>query len=163
MSNNNTTIILDTEKKATPIEIIFLYLSYLPLFIVSLALCLTAAFIYLRYQKPVFKNTALMYVKPDDKTGGSIRGASGSGDLIDAAMLGGGKRVNLENEIELIKSRSLMQRVVEKNNLNIQYYSIGKVNTLETNEDDVPFTFKVIRVKDSTNTYAIRVRKINNS
>ena len=131
MSKFDNSIILEAEKKTTPIELFYHYVSYTPLFIVSIALALSIAFIYLRYQQPLFSNSTTVLVKADEKSGGSIRGF-GSGDLIDAAMMGSNKRVNMDNEIELLKSRSLMQRVIYKNKLNIQLFFLDRYYILHT-------------------------------
>ena len=72
MAKNDNILVIDSEKKVTPTEVLFMYLSYLPLFIVSLALCITASYIYVRYLVPKYKNNATILVKSDDKNGGSI-------------------------------------------------------------------------------------------
>ena len=126
MPKFENSIILDSEKKASFSEVLYLYLSYLPLFIVTVSLALTAAYVYLRYQTPEYKNTTSIVVKADDKSSGSIRGVAAGGDLIDAAMFGGAKRINLENEIELLRSTSLLEKVVQKNNFNIQTIYLAK-------------------------------------
>ncbi len=160
MSKFDNSIILESEKKASITEVLFLYLSYLPLFIVSNTLCVTFAFIYLRYQKAEFRNATSILVKADEKSGGSIRGSGGS-DLIDAAMLGNSKRVNLENEIELLKSNMLMQKVVLKNKFNIQYYTVGRVVTTESHESELPFKVTITKVPNYGKTIVFGIKKLS--
>lgn len=152
MSSNNNLVILDSENKTSPAEVFFAYLSYLPLYIVSLTLCIAGSLIILRYVPNKYKNTATLLVKGDEKAGASRGG--GSTDIIDVAMFGG-KKVNLENEVELIKSKLLLERVVTKNQFNVQFYSEGKVNTREVYYKSLPFSIVFDSVKDSSRTYDI--------
>ena len=161
MQNFEKSILLNSEKKVSFSEILFLYLSYLPLFIVSVSLALTVAFIYLRYQTPEFKTSTSIVVKADDKSSGSIRGAAAGGDLIDAAMFGGAKRINLENEIELLRSTSLLERVVQKNRYNIQYYVVGRVVTTEIFELEFPAKVNILALPDSTRTINFGIKNLN--
>ena len=75
-NNNNNVLIIDSENKTSPAEIFFIYLSYLPLYIVSLTLCIAGALIILRYIPNKYKNTATLLVKGDDKAGASRGGSS---------------------------------------------------------------------------------------
>ena len=156
-NNNNNVLIIDSENKTSPAEIFFVYLSYLPLYIVSLTLCIAGALIILRYIPNKYKNTATLLVKGDDKAGAS-RGGN-STDLIDVAMFGG-KKINLENEVELLKSRILLEKVVNKNHYNVQYYSEGKVISKEVYYKTLPIIIDFSFAKDSSRVYDLNFRKI---
>lgn len=112
--------------KLTPREIIFKYIVYLPLFIFSVGICLTVAYIYLRYQIPYYSSSIQLLIK-DDK--GSRSG--GNTDALDELILFKSK-VNLSNEIEVLKSASLMVKVVKQLNLNTQYIVEGNLKRTET-------------------------------
>src|SRR5688572_31177711 len=102
-------------------DLLFKYLRFLPLFIISIALSLLVAYIYLRYTNPIYASSGALIVKDDNGTSGS-----GSTDrfqqlfVLDNSM-------NLKNEIEIIKSWSLLKRVVENLNLNFTYLVVGKI------------------------------------
>jgi len=49
--------------KFSPADILFKYLAFLPLFIVSLALCIAGGMIYLRYTTPKYTSSVQMLVK----------------------------------------------------------------------------------------------------
>src|SRR6186713_1771589 len=90
-------------------DLLFKYLRFLPLFIISIALALLVAYIYLRYTSPVYSSSGALIVKDD--------GASGSsGDRFQQLFVLDGS-MNLKNEIEIIRSRTLLKTVVENLNL----------------------------------------------
>lgn len=129
------------------------YLSFWPLFIISIAVCVGAGIIYLRYAVPMYKATALVFVK-NDKSGGST-------DLIQTAITGDPIRSNLDNEIQLMKSASLMERVVTKNEFNISYYFVGKVRNTDLYLD-APFRLIPIFIKDSSSATSITIFNTDN-
>jgi uncharacterized protein involved in exopolysaccharide biosynthesis len=91
-----------------------------------------------------------------------IKGASNekatSNDLIESAI-SGKREVNLNNEILVIKSASLMERVVAKNNFNINYFKQGKI--LKTDIYlDVPFRLIPKTTKDN-NSISISLKNLD--
>jgi len=137
-----------------------LYLSYLPLFIVSLALCITASYIYVRYLVPKYKSSVGVLVKSDEKSGGgSSRGSNNGGDLIDAAVFGG-KKVNLDNEIELMRSKVFLKTVVEKNGFNVRCFQEGNVKKSEVYGASMPFQVLFQSVLDSNKEISFTLKDI---
>src|SRR4051794_16693113 len=114
------------KQKTSPRELIFKYIIYLPLFIFSIGVCLTVAYIYLRYQIPYYSSSINLLIK-DDK--GSRGG--GNTDALDELVLFKSK-VNLANELEVLKSATLMEKVVRELNLNTQYVVEGNLKRTET-------------------------------
>lgn len=110
-------------------------LVYWPVFVVSALLCVAVAYIYLRYTTPKYMVYAKVLVKDDKKTGGS-----GEGQLLQELGLQS-SAVNVENETEIFKSRSLMQKVVADRQLNIHYFAPGRVKTSEYYYKDLPYSF----------------------
>ena len=51
--------------KLSPKEIIFKYIIYLPLFILTLGISITVAYIYLRYQIPYYSSSISLIIKDD--------------------------------------------------------------------------------------------------
>ena len=111
-------------------EQFFIYLNYWIWFVLSLSIVLPSAFFYLRYSVPVYKSTTTILVK-DDKKGGMASELSAFSDL---GMLTGAKS-NVDNEIEILKSRTLIESTVKELNLNISYYKFGIVKTIEIYKD----------------------------
>ena len=82
------------------------YLPYWPMFILAVILAGVAAFFYLRYTTPIYEATASILIK-DEKKGNEDSKMVESLDLISSKKI-------VENEIEVIQSRSLMEDVVKK-------------------------------------------------
>ena len=106
-------------------EIVYKYIVFLPLFIVSVSISLTVAYINLRYKVPIYSSSISLLIK-DDK---SSRG--GGEDLILENLTTYKKKTNLANEIEMIKSNSMLCRVVRILNLNWQYFNEGNIKRVE--------------------------------
>lgn len=98
------------------------YLDYWRWFALSVVLCVFGAFLYLRYTTPQFSASTTILVK-DEKKGGMLSELSAFSDL----GIGGGIKSNLDNEVEILKSRTLVERTVKKLELNVSMTSKGNV------------------------------------
>ena len=99
-------------------ELLFRYLIHWPWFVVSVLFCVICAFAYLKVATPVYNVSATVLIK-DDKKGGSANMASelekmGLGGMVNSTS-------NVDNEIEVLKSKSLALEVVEQLNLYVSY------------------------------------------
>jgi tyrosine-protein kinase Etk/Wzc len=107
-------------EKDTPIrevslkEVLWKYLAKWPWFIAGIALSFAVSFLYLYYTTPLFEANATILIKDDSKGGGGLNEISAFEDL---GIIN--RKSNLENEIEILRSRSLMIRVVQELKLNI--------------------------------------------
>jgi uncharacterized protein involved in exopolysaccharide biosynthesis len=135
-------------------DLLFKYLRFLPLFIISIALALLVAYIYLRYTTPNYATSGALIVKDDNGT------SANSGDrfqqlfVLDNSM-------NLKNEIEIIRSRPLLKRVVENLNLNLTYYVVGKIK--ESNiYTACPFRVQALQIADSNISFTLHIKIENN-
>nr|MBA2744725.1 hypothetical protein [Flavisolibacter sp.] len=90
-------------------DLFFKYIRFLPLFILAISLSLFVSYLYLRYATLIYSSTGTMVVK-DEKS-------SGGGDKFEQLLNSDGRK-NIQNEIEYLKSRPLMERVVRSLNLN---------------------------------------------
>ena len=97
----------------------FKYFAYWPWFVASVLVCIISAFIYLRYQAPVYNVDAAVLIKEGDKKGGSSNNPMGA--LQDLGMFS--MTNNFDNEVEILKSRTLIKKVV--NHLNL-YISVAE-------------------------------------
>lgn len=132
-------------------ELLVKSFNYLPLFVIFLVLSFLMAVIYIHYQTPVYSSYIKLLIK-DAKRGGSTGSDVALTDLLSNS------KVNLANEIEIIRSQTLMERVVKHQQLNTIYHSQGKVNTLElftTNPASKFIQFSAI--KDSNKVYSVSI------
>jgi capsular exopolysaccharide synthesis family protein len=146
-----------TEKTGLSVkELIFKYIRFLPFFIISLALSLLAAYLYLRYNTPTFRSTGALVVKEDNS---STPGGAGNDRFQQMFVMD--NSINVKNEIEIIKSRQLIKRIVEDLNLNYTYYVKGKIK--ESNiYTACPFRVETKEIADSNSRFIIKVEVINN-
>lgn len=135
-------------------EIIGHYLSFYPLFIISLALCLGAGYYYIRTTPPRYIASASLLVKGNAGGGGN----SSPDDLIESA-LNGKREVSLNNELVMLKADNLMQRVVARNNFNINYFLKGKVLLSEISES-APFRLAGKEIRDSSQAVRLQLHNL---
>ncbi len=90
-------------------HITFRYVPYWPLFLILFVLFFGAAWVYVKYQTPVYEIGAKVLFKDEKK------GAEGSKALEDLNIISPKKIV--ENEIEVLKSKPVINRVVTTLNL----------------------------------------------
>ena len=99
-------------------EILFHYLIHWPWFVVSVIVCLVLAWGYLHLTTPVYNVSATVLIK-DEKKGG---GANMSSELEKMGMNGFvSSSGNIENEIEVLSSRTLAREVVSSLGLFVTY------------------------------------------
>lgn len=98
------------------------YLVHWRWFLVSVVIGVVLAFIYLRYTMPSYEATTSILVK-DEKKGGMLSELSAFADL----GLGGSMKNNVDNEIEILKSRTLVENTIKRLNLNVAFFVEGNV------------------------------------
>lgn len=106
-------------------ELLFKYLIHWPWFVGAVVACLIAAWVYLYVSTPVYNISATVLIK-DDKKGGSAGMLSGLESLGLDGMVSSSQ--NIDNEIEVLRSKTIAKEVVEDLGLYISY----------TDEDEFP-------------------------
>lgn len=133
MQNEYTKTSLEQDDSINIREEVEKYLLQWKWFLLSALVFLTGAYFYLRYSTPIYKSTTTILVK-DDRKGGIANELSAFSEL---GLLSGVKS-NVDNEIEIIKSRTLIEKTIKDLNLNIKYYNKGRIKDGEL-YDKVPF------------------------
>src|SRR5690625_3830027 len=109
------------------------YLRYWRWFVLGVVVCMSLAFIYNRYAKVVYSTEGSIKILKDQESGMDLSGLEGGGALF------GIKEVNLENEIEIIKSRRLLDSIVSKLELTTFFQKVGKLTNAEIWGTQKPF------------------------
>ena len=99
-------------------ELLFKYLIHWPWFVGTVVACLVAAWVYLYTSTPVYNISATVLIK-DDKKGGSAGMLSGLESLGLDGMISSSQ--NIDNEIEVLRSKTIVKEVVEDLGLYISY------------------------------------------
>lgn len=132
-------------------DLFYKYVRFLPLFVLSVALTLLGAWVYLRYSVPVYKVASSMIIK-------SEQGSGQSNKFEDIYI--NDKAQSIQTEIEVLKSRPLMRRVVDALHLQFSYYAKGKIKTVNVYKQK-PFHLNVLQIADSTVSFSIKIKFIN--
>ncbi|WP_332368201.1 GumC family protein [Spirosoma telluris] len=126
------------EEKETPFNLRLFFVKYLRYwywFVLSIAICLATAYIYLRYSTPIYQVSSTLLIKDQN---------SSTNDILKELETSTTANKNVENEIEVLKSRSLMQRVVDDLNLTVAYFQQGQVRSDEEIYGTSPIRFQPI-------------------
>jgi len=102
-----------------------LLLRFWYLFVIIPALAFTIAWLYLRYTPKTYEVHSTVLIKGSEE--GSVSDLT---EEVAFSDLGSGllsSSINLENEMQILKSRSLMKAVVDSLNLNVQYLIEGRI------------------------------------
>ena len=107
-----------SEEQVNIQELLFRYLIHWPWFVISIIICIACAWGYLRLTTPIYNISATVLIK-DEKKGG---GASMSSDLEKMGLEGFvSSSSNVDNEIEVLRSKSLAREVVNNLGLFVTY------------------------------------------
>lgn len=123
-------------------------------FVLSLIICLGAAHIYLRYATPIYQAAAKLLIKEEQngRRGNSIQGSANLGIISNSN--------GIDNEMEILKSRTLAQQAVYDLKLYTTYRHEGRIKDhliygeQEVNVDmdyehlkklNAPMSFKITR------------------
>lgn len=94
-------------------------------FVLSLIICMGAAHIYLRYATPIYQSAAKLLIKDDEGSSSSFKGGN---SIMSATNLGIISNSNgIDNEMEILKSRTLAQQTVYDLKLYVNYRHEGKL------------------------------------
>lgn len=109
------------EEKTNWQAMLFKYIIRWPWFIVSVIFCLVCAWLYLKTITPVYNISASMIIKDNKKGGNTGNDLSAFEDLgiISSSQ-------NIDNEIEILRSKSLIKDVVSELGLYISYSGEGR-------------------------------------
>ncbi|MDF9799721.1 tyrosine-protein kinase Etk/Wzc [Catalinimonas alkaloidigena] len=133
-------------EEAEPIDVkamIRKYVRYWYWFVIGVAGSLFLAFIYLRYTTPEYSISSTILIKEDEK------GSSFSGEEVLSDLNIFQSSRNIDNEIEILRSRSLMERVLTELGLQTTYYVKGQVRDVEVYGKGTPVK-AIISHLDST-------------
>lgn len=108
IDGQNTRNDLNAEESINLYAIFFKYMVYWPWFVVSVLICVIGTFIFLRYQAPVYNITSSVLIKEEDKKGGGSNNPLST--IQDLGMFS--MTNNFDNEVEILRSRSLIKKVI---------------------------------------------------
>ena len=140
MDKNAKTHLEETPETLNLWEVLSPYLSRWKWFALSALLALALAYAYLKYATPIYKASTIIMLK-DDAKGGAINEFSILSDL-DLSV-----KDNVENEVEVLRSRTLSEKVIEKLNLDVSYLRKDGFKTVDLYKNS-PINFSITKLSD---------------
>ena len=109
-------------------ELLFKYLIHWPWFVGAVIVCLIAAYVYLYIATPVYNISATVLIK-DDKKGGNSNNVAGLDELGLSGLITSSQ--SIDNEIEVLRSKTLVKEVVNYLNLYVTYQDDDQIPSKE--------------------------------
>ncbi len=109
-------------------ELLFKYLIHWPWFVGTVLACLIAAYVYLYIATPVYNISATVLIK-DDKKGGNSNNVAGLDELGLSGLITSSQ--SIDNEIEVLRSKTLVKEVVSYLNLYVTYQDDDQIPSKE--------------------------------
>lgn len=169
VNDNEAVVAVNEERDESLLNFQFLIKTFIlnwQWFILSLIITLSVAMIYVRYSLPVYQVSAKVLIKDDDNA--SSRGRNNQ--IMNTSTLGILTSTDgFDNELEILKSKSLAEETVQDLKLYVNYFSVGKiidvpiydntpvlVDINKENLDKLEGSIKLNIEKDNNNIYNVR-------
>ena len=126
-------------------DVFFKYVRFLPVFLVSVSMCLLTAYLYLRYTTPIYRAAGTISFVSENNRGDKFEQIFKANQTEDVLA-----------EMEILRSISLMERVISKANLQTNYSAVGKIKSLNIYKNS-PFRLDVFELTDSSRVFSIAI------
>jgi len=160
LEQNNKTLTIGNTQDSIRVDfqkILSRMLSFWWLFLLCFGIALGAANFYLRYTTFEYSARAILLLKDAGRSGNIS-----TQDILSANdALSGGKA--MDNEIQILKSLTLMEKVIKRLNLQVQYFRIGKLKETEIYKES-PFlldSFELAYQGDFGTTFYLELKDYN--
>ncbi|HVZ98659.1 MAG TPA: polysaccharide biosynthesis tyrosine autokinase [Chitinophagaceae bacterium] len=122
MLTNNKPIVENESEENLIQQVVSKYLPYWPMFIAAIVIAGALGYLYLRYTTPIYQATATILIK-DEKKGNEDSKIMESLDQISSKKI-------VENEIEILQSRTIMEAAVKDLGLYAPVSETGTVHSI---------------------------------
>lgn len=129
-------------------EFIFKYLRYWPMLLAFVLIAFVLAFLKIRYSTPIYNVKGSLFINKENKN-------NASGEALENMFMFP-SNLNLKNELEILKSRPLVRRVVKNLDLQLSYYNKGNVRTSNIYGAS-PLRLEIVSLKDSANAFSFEI------
>ncbi len=137
----NKTIYQEEEENINIKEILYQYLRYWKWFVISVIVCGLLGVLYLKITPKQFQSEAKILLNDNSDNSSALPGLKELATITDISDS------KIEDQIEVLKSRRLMTKVVDKLDLNIQYYQNNGLITPEVYKEDASVFIKFVDEK----------------
>src|SRR5687767_663538 len=128
------------------------YFQYWYLFLIALILCLGLAFVYLYQATPMYRITSAILLKNEESQSNLRNSEPGELNLFSTKQ-------SIDNELEVLNSKSLMHRVFEELSLNVTYHVEEKFKTKEIYGIELPIRLSITKLHPTAYGHQITVKR----
>jgi len=104
-------------------KILLKYLRHWPWFLGAIFFCIGMGYLYMRYAPVTYESVAKIKIIDESRELNVVPDA--------LAMMTGNSNINLENEVEVLRSYRLLRQVVSELHLDVSYYIVGNIKTTQ--------------------------------
>lgn len=144
--NNDNIELQDRDQNEEEIDLVALireYLRFWPIYLIALVLCTVLAWLFITTSKPKYPvKTSVLFIDQKEKGGMMVPGLEFSG------LTMGVQNVNVDNEMQILRSREIVKMAVEESG---EYISISSKSGLrrKTWYNELPFYFSMDSISRS--------------
>ena len=109
-------------------KFLFRIFTFWPYFLIFIIFCVSLALVYLRYAE--YQYTATAKIQIIDKAQDSEMALPTSMTIFNRSM------INLQNEIGVLSSYSLNERVIKKLNFNVKFFTLGRIKKTQNHQSE---------------------------
>jgi tyrosine-protein kinase Etk/Wzc len=135
-------------------ETLFVYLRYWKWFVVSVVLFTFLGVVYVKLQTPQYKIETDLLIKPDNKSS-----SNSQNDLLKDLDLFSSDKI-IDNEIQILKSKTLIENVVKELKLETSYFGDEKIKKKEI-YGDLPLEVHLITPSSKAYQTDLPIRLLN--
>lgn len=130
------------------------YFRYWYVFLISVVLCGGLAFLYLYFATPQYRIVSTLLLKNEESETNTLTNNTALGEI---SLFN--KVQKIDNEIEVLKSNSLMQRVFSELSLNVTYHVRRRFRTDEIYGSEVPIRLSINKLHPTAFGRSITIRR----
>lgn len=136
-------------------ELVSKYVKHWYVFLISVLLCVGLAYAYIQLATPQYKVTSTLLLKNEDSDmGGGSTTAPAPGEITLFSF-----KQKIDNEIEVLRANSLMQRVFQELGLNATYYLDGNFRLVEIYGTELPIRLSITKLHPSAYGRQITIKR----
>lgn len=140
-------------------QILEQYLYYWKWFVIAVIVTLCLAFVYLKFASPQYKVDAKILLEKEDKATGELSGLAELSTLTG----GSGQSAFVLDQIDVLKSRRLLRKVIERNNLQNTFYLKDNIKETEVLESDSPIKIVSASLKKGKDIGAFNIEILSSN
>ena len=131
------------------------FIRYWYLYVITMSLALAGAYYYSWYATPMYSASCAVLIKESNN----------SGDASDFLMRLDNYSTdrNIQNEIEILKSRALLSKTIQDLNLEVSYFLEGNIKTSELYKEDCPLQVTVDSLRFMAYSEPVDIQVLNAS